>query len=236
MAAALPVTKLAGLFVKTLAKPLSKRIKHDFARFDTTKSLLISIGQINHTVTSYMTIWSSGYKVKSIKSIDADKAMKDGAEFVGEGFVLAVSMSIVIFEYNRSAQKLIEKNEMKRERIKATQAVLQAKLNTLDIRIKAVENLIKEQQYLDDKGLLGRVATVTVSKKPKYVEPPKEQLVPIIDDPIDDHNEGVTVAVSTTEKETNETAENRIKNTITADSNSIESLEPSSVSSWWKFW
>jgi hypothetical protein len=125
---------------------------------------------------------------------------------------------------------------MKRERIKATQAVLQAKLNTLDIRIKAVENLIKEQQYLDDKGLLGRVATVTVSKKPKYVEPPKEQLVPIIDDPIDDHNEGVTITVSTTEKETNETAENGIENKITADSNSIESLEPSSLSSWWKFW
>jgi hypothetical protein len=114
--------------------------------------------------------------------------------------------------------------------------VLQAKLHTLDIRIKAVENLIKEQQHLDDKGLLGRVATVTVSKKPKYVEPPKEELVPIIDDPIDDRNDGVTIAVATTEKETNKTAENGIENKITADSNSIESLEPSSVSSWWKFW
>lgn len=38
-----------------------------------------------------MTIWSSGYKVKSIKPIDTEKAMKDGAEFVGEGFVLTIS-------------------------------------------------------------------------------------------------------------------------------------------------
>ncbi|MGK3748961.1 MAG: hypothetical protein ACI8RD_001253 [Bacillariaceae sp.] len=156
-------------------------------------------------------------------------------------FFLSFSLffSIVIWEYNRSAQKLIEKNEQKRELIKANQAVLQAKLNTLDIRIKAVENLIKEQQYLDDKGLLGRVATVTVSKKPKYIEPPKEQLVPIIDEPTDDQNDGVTITTATTEKETNKTAENGIENKIIADSNSIESsLEPSSssVSSWWKFW
>jgi len=158
------------------------------------------------------------------------------SKFCSSFHFISTVFSIVIWEYNRSAQKLIEKNDIKRERIKATQAVLQAKLNTLDIRIKAVENLIKEQQHLDDKGLLGRVATVTVSKKPKYVEPPKEQLVPITDDPIDDHNDGVTIAVATTENETNNTAENGIENRITADSNSIESLKPSSVSSWWKFW
>mmetsp|Transcript_11171 Transcript_11171/g.12629 ORF Transcript_11171/g.12629 Transcript_11171/m.12629 type:complete len:211 (-) Transcript_11171:1645-2277(-) len=210
MAAALPVTKLAGLFVKTLAKPLSKRIKYDFARFDATKRILMSIGQTNHTVTSYMTIWSSGYKVKSIKPIDTEKALKDGAEFVGEGFVLTVSASIVIWEYNRSAQKLIEKNEQKRERIKADQIILQAKLRTLDIRIKAVEDLIKKQQNLDDKSLL---RAVTVSKKPKYIEPPKETLVTIVDD--DEYDDD-------------------------ANSHSTESLEPLSIGkqnkSWWQFW
>jgi len=231
MAAALPVTKLAGLFVKTLAKPLSKRIKYDFARFDATKRILVSIGQTNHIVTSYMTIWSSGYKVKSIKPIDTEKAMKDGAEFVGEGFVLTISASIVIWEYNRSAQKLIEKNEQKRERIKADQIILQAKLRTLDIRIKAVEVLIKEQQDLDDNSLL---RVVTVSKKPKYIEPPKEALVTIVDDEYDD------ATIIDNNKNEAKKSKNVIGKENNANLHSTESLEPLSVGklnkSWWKFW
>mmetsp|Transcript_863 Transcript_863/g.917 ORF Transcript_863/g.917 Transcript_863/m.917 type:complete len:124 (+) Transcript_863:2-373(+) len=123
---------------------------------------------------------------------------------------MAAALPIVIWEYNRSAQKLIEKNEQKRERIKADQIILQAKLRTLDIRIKAVEDLIKKQQNLDDKSLL---RAVTVSKKPKYIEPPKETLVTIVDD--DEYDDD-------------------------ANSHSTESLEPLSIGkqnkSWWQFW
>mmetsp|Transcript_12826 Transcript_12826/g.28296 ORF Transcript_12826/g.28296 Transcript_12826/m.28296 type:complete len:90 (-) Transcript_12826:1064-1333(-) len=64
MAAALPLTKLAGLFLKTLAKPMAKRIKHEAARTPSTQKLLISIGQMTHNLTSRMTVWSMGYKVK----------------------------------------------------------------------------------------------------------------------------------------------------------------------------
>jgi len=222
-------------------QPLSKRIKYDFARFDATKQMLISVGQANHTVTSYLTIWSSGYKVKTIKPIDAEKAMKDGAEFVGEGFVLSVSAAIVVFEYNRSAQKQNEKNERKRERIKADQAALNAKLHALDIRIQAVENLIKQQQYQEDnKSLLGMVATVGTGKKPKYVEPPKEELVRIVDDDVNDSVKS-KFAVDKDETGTNETTGENTK-----DLNSIESKEATQSLSedeqrqdqrpWFKFW
>ena len=162
-------------------KPLSKRIKYEFAQFDATKKMLIGIGQRNHTVTSYMTIWSSGYKVKSIKPLDEDRAMKDGAEFVGEAFVLTVSASIVIWEYSRSAEKQVKKAEQKRQQIRKEQKLLQSKLCALDIRIKAIEDLIKQQQNLDERGLLGRVTT-----KPKYVAPPKEGLVPISEENVVD--------------------------------------------------
>mmetsp|Transcript_8789 Transcript_8789/g.26308 ORF Transcript_8789/g.26308 Transcript_8789/m.26308 type:complete len:112 (+) Transcript_8789:103-438(+) len=73
MAAALPVTKLAGLLVKTLAKPLAKRIKHDFSRFPVTQTLLIRVGQTTHALTSRLTIWSAGYKVRSITPLEQEK-------------------------------------------------------------------------------------------------------------------------------------------------------------------
>jgi len=182
MAAALPVTKLAGLLVKTFAKPLSKNIKNNLGRYDNGKKILVSIGQTSHKVTQYMTILASGYRVKSIAPLESEKALKVGAEFVGEGFVLAVSMGVVIYEYNRSAASAARKSEEKRERIRETQRILQAKLNALDIRIKAVEDLVKQQQELEEnKTLLNRVVPVGGTEKPKYVEPPKEKLVPIDD-------------------------------------------------------
>ena len=199
-------------------QPLSKRIKTDLGRYDATRKLLIDIGQANHKVTSYMTIWASGYRVKSIKSIEAEKAMKDGAEFVGESFVLAVSAFVVVYEYNRSAKSAARKNEEKRERIKATQDKLQAKLNALDVRLKAVEDLVKKQQQLDEETtLLTRVVPIAGTEKPKYIEPPKEQLVPIAE-----NNEGVH--------------DEKTGTTISVDHDAKVPNSAKHKSSWWKIW
>jgi hypothetical protein len=168
-----------------------------------------------------MTIWASGYRVRSIKPLEREKAMKLGAEFVGEGFVLSVSAGVVIFEYNRTSKNAARKSDMKRERFKATQDKLQAKLNTLDIRIKAVEDLLKKQQHLEDnRTLLNRVVPVVGTEKPKYIEPPKEQLVSIADN--SDQDDSITTA-SVETQDTNGSS-------ISSDT------PPKKQSSWWKFW
>ena len=170
-----------------------------------------------------MTMWASGYRVKKIKPLEPDKAMKVGAEFVGEGFILAVSMAVVVFEYNRSAQKTAQKNEEKRERIKETQRTLQAKLNTLDIRLKAIEDLLKQQKEMEEhQNLLTRVVPVVGTEKPKYIEPPKEKLVKIDDDDDDEEEDSTTGSV---EKEQQASA-----------SSTVESPQSKPKSSWWKFW
>jgi hypothetical protein len=160
MAAALPVTKLLSLFVKTLAKPLSKRIKTSLSKNPTAKSLLVGIGQTSHNVTSRMQIWSAGYKVKKISRLEPEKALQDGAEFVGEGFIFIVGGYLVVWEYRRSA----ESNRIKNEK-------LQAKLNALDVRLKAVENVVKKNRD----SILG------LQIGGKYIEPESQALVPISD-------------------------------------------------------
>jgi hypothetical protein len=84
MAHALPLTKLAGLLMKTFAKPLSKQVKHQLSQYEFGQSILIGIGQFSHQVTSRMTIWSSGYRVRSINPLEEKEAMKAGADFIGE--------------------------------------------------------------------------------------------------------------------------------------------------------
>ena len=162
------LTKLAGLLVKTLAKPLSKRIKHDFSRFDVTKRLLIGIGQTSHLVTSRMQIWSAGYRVRSIKPLEPEKELKNGAELVGETFIFMVSGGIVIWEYNRSQESNKQKQAKAVAKQKAENAALQAKLHALDVRLKAVEKVVQQnsESILNIRG-------------PKYVGPASSELVPI---------------------------------------------------------
>mmetsp|Transcript_40313 Transcript_40313/g.97358 ORF Transcript_40313/g.97358 Transcript_40313/m.97358 type:complete len:182 (-) Transcript_40313:324-869(-) len=152
---ALPLTKLASLLVKTLAKPLSKRIKTQFSKNNTTKAILEGIGQTSHSVTSRMQIWSAGYRVKKISALEPEKALKDGAEFVGESFIFFVSGYLVVWEYRRSSESARKKSEK-----------LQAKLNALDERLNAVEDVVKKnsQSILGIRG---------------YVEPESKSLVRI---------------------------------------------------------
>jgi hypothetical protein len=172
MAHALPITKLAGLFIKTLSKPLSKRIKHEFGRYQITQRILIGIGQTNHAVTSRLTIWSAGYRVRSITPLEPEQAMKEGAEFVGESIVFLVSGSVVVWEYNRSNEKARQKELKVREEERQKREALKAKLSALDKRLHALEEVVKSNSKFP----------ITFGKH--YVEP--ENIVPIVDDDDDD--------------------------------------------------
>lgn len=98
--------------------------------------------------------------MKNISTLEPEKALKDGAEFVGESFIFLVSGYLVVWEYRRSAESLRMKSEK-----------LQAKLITLDVRLKAVEDVVKENSR-SILGLHGR----------RYVEPESQTLVSINDE------------------------------------------------------
>ena len=133
---------------------MSKRIKHDFSRYAATQRLLISIGQTSHQVSSRMTIWSAGYKVREIKPLEDENAMKTGAEFIGEAFILLVSGTTVVLEYNRSKAKDLEKEEKRRKESKAERDALQAALHELDMRVKELERQLEEEKKQDSAPLL----------------------------------------------------------------------------------
>jgi hypothetical protein len=164
------VTKLASLLIKTAAKPLSKRIKHEFSRFPLGQRVLVGIGQTSHQVTSRLTIWSSGYKVRSVKPLEEEKAMKTGAEFVGEGFILSVSIASLLWEYNRGKEKDRVKEEKRRALAKAERDALAAQLRALDARLEALENVVKA----DSESLLHKISGME-----RYREPAEKKLVPI---------------------------------------------------------
>jgi Optic atrophy 3 protein (OPA3) len=173
---------------------------------------------------SYMQIWSSGYRVRNIKPLDPEKALKDGAEFVGETFIFGVSVGLLLWEYNRSAESAKKKAEKKRQEIRHEQAQLQAKLHALDIRLKAVEETVKEQTDT----LLGISIPQPVGKRKKYQPPPETELVDI-DAPI--------LPPSDDDEEDKQTKNTDIESGPQNGNNQQQPLAQNrDEQPWWKFW
>lgn len=160
--------KIGSLLIKTLSKPVAKRIKRDFARYATTQQILVGLGQSTHRLTTRMTIWSEGFKVRSIPPLEEKEAIQKGADLLGETIVFGVSVGVVVWEYNRSNEKAKAKEEKRLLEIEAENDDMEEKLHSLDLRIEALEKVVKAQNN-----------SLYLYSGQRYVEPPKDELKPI---------------------------------------------------------
>ena len=101
--------------------------------------------------------------------------MKAGSEFVGESFIFVVTATIVVLEYNRSKIKEQEKLDAASAQAAAERAELQAKLHTLNVRLKALEKTVQQNSQSLFAYLFLRGHTL-------YEPPPSHELVPIDED------------------------------------------------------
>jgi len=178
------VAKLGGLVIKSLAKPLSKRIKHDISQYKLGRSVLIQLGRTIHQITSRFTIWSSGFKVRSIKPLDRDKALNNGAEVLGEGFLLTVSGSLVVYEYQKSAHK----NTLQKERIQQEKeahfraiyqlvAELQQRLDTIEAKRAQEKNRQQQQQRSRDEEIKKEQENDRKQEQQRQIEHKKTSII-----------------------------------------------------------
>mmetsp|Transcript_1879 Transcript_1879/g.2701 ORF Transcript_1879/g.2701 Transcript_1879/m.2701 type:complete len:192 (-) Transcript_1879:540-1115(-) len=141
---ALPLAKLGSLVLKTLAKPTAKKLRHTFQEYETTRAILVGLGQASHRLTSRMTIWSAGYKIRDIKPLQEDKAVEMGSEILTEGFLFTVAGGLVVWEYNKSKEKERLKEEKQRIHERNENARLEAMIHGLDVRMVDLEQILKE--------------------------------------------------------------------------------------------
>ena len=138
--------KLGGLVVKTLAKPLSKQIKHEFSRYEVTQRLLRGIGETAHQLTSRLTIWSAGYRVRDVKALEPEKALHDGSELLGEGFIFLATGTWVVYEYNKSNEKSKEKEAAQKAVLLQERQEILSQIEGLSNRLNHVEKSLDTTQ------------------------------------------------------------------------------------------
>eukprot|EP00567_Pseudictyota_dubia_P006860 CAMPEP_0197451058 /NCGR_PEP_ID=MMETSP1175-20131217/27529_1 /TAXON_ID=1003142 /ORGANISM="Triceratium dubium, Strain CCMP147" /LENGTH=125 /DNA_ID=CAMNT_0042983665 /DNA_START=246 /DNA_END=620 /DNA_ORIENTATION=+ len=96
--------------------------------------------------------------------------MSKGADFLGESIVFLVGGGVVVWEYGLSKEKERKKEEKRLQEMDEDRANLQTKLNALDVRLAAIERVIKANNR-----------PLVLFGGERYVEP--EHVVPIDDIP-----------------------------------------------------
>mmetsp|Transcript_42807 Transcript_42807/g.75077 ORF Transcript_42807/g.75077 Transcript_42807/m.75077 type:complete len:163 (-) Transcript_42807:238-726(-) len=139
-----------------------------------------------------MTIWSSGYKVRSISKLEEGAAISQGADLLSESFLFAVSGGIMVYEYNRSSNKEKKKEAARLQTIRDDASRLQGKLVSLDKRLMALEEYAKVTR----RSILG----IGIGATGEYVEPDPDEVVPIMDE----EGDGNTAILNEKKKVTNQ--------------------------------
>lgn len=194
---------------------MAKQLKHQFVKQPITRNGLIWVGQTSHAVTTRMTIWSSGYKVRSIAPLEEEQALSRGADLLSESFIFSVSVGIVVFEYNRSSEKAEKKEAARLQKIRDNASRLQAKLDSLDKRLVALEEYAKanRRSILSSVGIGG-------ANNGQYIEP--KDIVPINDGMFDEEHS------TPLKDEENATNNNKLP--------PVENTPATQQKSWRRFW
>ena len=196
---------------------MAKQVKHQAIKIPITRSALIWVGQTSHGITTRMTIWSSGYKVRSITKIEDEKALSLGADLLSESFIFSVSVGILMYEYNRSSIKEEKKEAAKLQKIRDDASKLQAKLDSLDKRLVSLEEFAKANR----RSILG------IGVNAEYIEPSKDEVVPINDNDIEEVNKKAESSAS----QGNEDSDNERSTNIISKKNHQQQTKR-----WWWPW
>lgn len=74
--APLPLFKLGTLLVRTLSKPLAKRIKQEAANHPRISRWTIALGQFSHNITARLNVLASGYKLVGVSAAGQTMAFR----------------------------------------------------------------------------------------------------------------------------------------------------------------
>eukprot|EP01031_Cornospumella_fuschlensis_P041124 gene41124-50171_t len=144
--APLPLLKLAGLLVKTLAKPVANRIKIEARKHPKLSALCVRMGQMSHQLTSRITIISQGYRVLNVDPLPEEEALSRGINILSETFVFTVAGTLLTFEYARSEAKSAQKAQQIEEQDRQFRAYLEQRFEAQQRELQGLQTQLTELQ------------------------------------------------------------------------------------------
>ncbi|KAG9096668.1 hypothetical protein FRC06_008438 [Ceratobasidium sp. 370] len=94
--------KLATLVIRTLAKPISARLKHQAEQHETFRKICVSWAQWAHRTEVQLRTSIMGEPAKNIKPLSETRAIQNGANSLAEAFLFSVAATLILAEAWRS--------------------------------------------------------------------------------------------------------------------------------------
>ena len=136
------------LTIKTVSKPVSKRLKSQAEASERFRDLCITVGRFMNEATHLINVRLAGGRELRMKPLGEQEAVSRGAEVVGEAFVYATSVLLLVGEYaRRDYIKDLESNEKarkKQQRRKAKDADLREKFAAMQAEIDTLREELRE--------------------------------------------------------------------------------------------
>ncbi|GFR40916.1 hypothetical protein Agub_g1572, partial [Astrephomene gubernaculifera] len=155
------VFKMGALLLKQMAKPLGSRFERWAMNHPVARRYVISTAQVVHRWEVYITRGAEGRSGKAfVGAMTEEKSVELASKIASEGFVFAVGILIVTFEYDRNRRKEIEKKKKEeqerqaildqagreRERLRKENEEQHELISQLLHRVDRLEELIREEQ------------------------------------------------------------------------------------------
>ncbi|CAB1113959.1 unnamed protein product [Ectocarpus sp. CCAP 1310/34] len=150
---AIPVLKLFSMTVKTLAKPMARKIRTEAQRHPRFRGVLNSMGQATNRISARISIRLAGHTTTKIKPLEEDKAIADGGNMLAEGFIYGLGTSLMVFEYmsnakDKEAKEAISKLKKEEEKREIAQAL--EDINRRLARLEALDRTGNRTHEVDD--------------------------------------------------------------------------------------
>mmetsp|Transcript_34232 Transcript_34232/g.41370 ORF Transcript_34232/g.41370 Transcript_34232/m.41370 type:complete len:172 (+) Transcript_34232:153-668(+) len=165
--------KFGALAVKTLSKPLANGCKSYAKNNPLLRDYLVAFARRKHDWNFRLEqgLRADGSPRYFAGRLSEDKALAEGADFLGEAIVFGVASGVMVWEYRRSSAKdeaAKEKERRRKAKVKDALETINMSLGDLKDRIALLEgNQAEVNGKLDDVNTLVQAALLNVLEKGK---------------------------------------------------------------------
>ncbi|KAA1475833.1 OPA3-domain-containing protein [Dentipellis sp. KUC8613] len=114
--------KIGTLLIRTLAKPISNRIKTQAKEHERFRNICVSLAQTVYRYEFRMRTNLLGEPAKHIRPLSEARAIENGANFIAEGFLFSVAAALILGETWRSSRSSSKRRDDVDDRIEELQA------------------------------------------------------------------------------------------------------------------
>jgi len=150
--------KIGTLLIRTLAKPISARIKNQAREHERFRNVCVSLAQTMYRYEARLRTNLLGEPAKHIRPLSETRAIENGANFLAEGFLFSVAAALIIGDTWRSSRS----QSKQRSDVNDSIEELRTRVHELDERLRTREEAAAEelQRYQELASILDRVVEI----------------------------------------------------------------------------